>query len=274
MTSKKPDRCFSNKVNARCGINHSEDNWYCHNLCNYSKLDQWNNHIFSRYFPDNQLPMMLDTRPSFKWCMDTYITQPSGTLANVKDDLNTTNKLSVQDNIINNNPLKVLREADLKLNLDPYRNDRDCYFCRILNSLTPDRPDSLKYLRLMDVDSYVRGLTHFNSRCPENQLNANCINANLDKDLCPTCKSALEINPPLVQYIDRWNSYKNCSPLEKCYQIPKDTTDKTWTPRYFYGCPGKPTEFVWNNRTKTLDQYPKDKYCSNNFFAYQNKKTV
>ena len=250
--------CFSNEVNARCEINHSYDNWYCHNLCNYSKLDQWNNHIFSRHFPQNQLPLVLETRPSFKWCMDTYVTQPSGTLDAInRDEANV--KLTPQNNIVSNDPIKSIKPVTLNMNLKPYRNDRDCYFCRILNSLMPDKGDALQYLRKMDIDSYVKGLTHYLTKCSEYELNANCINANLDKDLCPTCKESLEIEPSLVKYINRWNP---CGNLEKCYQFPKDTTDTTFKPNYFYGCPIKPAEFVWNNRTKRLDQYPKTPYCS------------
>jgi len=258
MSCNKKNTCYSNVVNARCGINHSEDNWYCHNLCNYSKLDQWNNHIFSRYFPEDKLPLVLDTRPSFKWCMDTYITQPSGTLPIVNAD-ETNKSKTPQDNIVSKNPLKDLKAPNLEMNLNPYRNDRDCYFCRILNSLCPDKGDALMYLKRMDIDSYVRGLTRYNTRCSEYELNANCINANLDKDLCKSCKSELEINPSLVTYINRWNQ---CGNLEKCYQFPKSTTQMTSKPNYFYGCPIKPTEFVWNNRTKTLDQYPKTPYCA------------
>ena len=257
MSSNK-NTCFSNRVNARCGINHSEDNWYCHNLCNYSKLDQWNNHIFSRYFPQNQLPLVLDSRPSFKWCMDTYVSQPSGTLDNIKRD-EANQKLTPQNNIVSNDPIQSIKPVNLEMNLDPYRKDRDCYFCRILNSLCPDKGDSLQYLRKMDIDSYVRGLTHFNTKCPEMELNANCINYNIDKDMCPTCKNQLEINPSLVKYINRWNQSGR---LQKCYQFPKDTTDMISKPSYFYGCPVKPSEFVWNNRTKTLDQYPKTPYCA------------
>ena len=44
----------------------NNDDWYCHNICNYTKLDKYNNDIFLRNFPLNKQPIILDIRPDIK----------------------------------------------------------------------------------------------------------------------------------------------------------------------------------------------------------------
>ena len=206
----------------------ASDNWYCHNICNYTKLDQWNNHIFSRYFPDNVLTQILDPRPDFRVCGNFYRDQPSGPVNNSK------------------------KPIDLNLNLDPFREDRDCYFCRILNSLSPDRGDALNYLRKIDIDSHVRGLTQRLTLCPQMKTDGCCI----QRSLCRDCDNTFRSDPLLVKIIQRWGcNYQPCMG-DTFQRVPP------MKPVYYNGCPGTPIEHPWNNFTKTLDQWNKTKYCA------------
>ena len=195
------------------------DNWYCHNICNYSKHDDWNNHIFKRNFPENVLPPVLDPRPDVKLCGKTYIIQPKG--INLKDN-----------NIKSDNPELYIKKNDINVNLNIYRKDADCYFCRILSSLSPNRGNALNYLKTIDIDSYLRLLHQNVSLCNNDKTNPYCFNL-LN---CTTCNILKDTEPNLVRVIDRWN-YESLNTVKP----------------YFYNkCPIKPIEFLFNNNTKNL----------------------
>lgn len=213
--------------------NTGKNDWYCHNICNYTKQEEWNNKISSRQFPQYKLPPVFDPRPDFKYCGDKYIVQPTGPITNEKQ------------NIVTTKPNEQFKPTDNKLNLNPLRNDRDCFFCRILNSLQPDKPNFIEYLRRMDIDSYNRGLTQFLTKCPNQKTNPYC----LFGGLCPDCSTIVQKDPTIVKIIDRWQD------PNACFQLP-NTTDLTYKPQYYNGCPGIPIENAFNNRTKRLDNAP------------------
>jgi hypothetical protein len=213
--------------------NIGKNDWYCHNICNYTKLEDWNNTLLKRRFPKYNLPPMFDPRPDFKICGNQYVVQPTGKITSDKHT------------IITQNPTKLLESNIDQLNLNPYRNDRDCFFCRILNNMEPGKPNYSEYLRRIDIDSYTRGLTQFLTKCSNQKTNPNC----LFGGLCPDCSYIAKVDPTIVKIIDRWQSDK------ACFQLPV-TTDLTYRPRFYNGCPGFPIENAFNNRTKALDNAP------------------
>ena len=196
------------------------DNWYCHNICNYSKHDDWNNHLFKRNFPENVLPPILDPRPATKLCGKTYIIQPSGN--NLKDN-------SIQTE----NPELYIKKNDININLNIYRKNVDCYFCKFLNSLSPNRGDAIQYLKTIDVDSYLRLLHQNYSLCNNDKTNPYCFNSLNCCDLCNTIRNT---EPNIINVIDRWNQ----------------ESINTIKPYYYNKCPLKPIEYLFNNNTKNL----------------------
>ena len=116
-----------------------QDNWYCHNICNYTKLDKYNNEIFQRNFPLIKQPIILDIRPDIKPCNGI--------------------KYTSQDTDINKN-------KSIEINLFPKRADKDCFFCNISNmsncknKLSPNKPYFIDFLKSIDIDSYIRGLSY------------------------------------------------------------------------------------------------------------------
>jgi hypothetical protein len=198
------------------------DDWYCHNICNYSKHDEWNNNIFKRNFPDNILPPILDPRPDIKFCGKTYIVQPNG--INLKDT-----------NMKTSNPELYVKKNDMNINLNIYRKDADCYFCRFLNNLSPNRGDALHYLKIIDIDSYLRLLHQNNTLCNYDKTSPMCFNLfNCDK-----CNRLKHTDPDIVSVIDRWN-YESTNTIK---------------PYYYNNCPKKPIELIFNNNTKNLYNY-------------------
>lgn len=195
------------------------DNWYCHNICNYSKHDDWNNHIFKRNFSEHILPPVLDPRPDIKLCGKTYIIQPNG--LNIKNDT-----------IKTENPELYIKKNDLNINLNIYRKNADCYFCTFLNSLSPNRGNAIHYLKTIDVDSYLRLLHQNYSLCNNNKTNPYCFNFME----CDTCSNLVNTDPDLVSVIDRWNYESN----------------NNMKPYFYNNCPIKPIEYLFNNNTKNL----------------------
>ena len=210
--------------------NTGKNDWYCHNICNYTRLDERNNQIASRQFPQYKLPPIFDPRPDFKLSGTEYIVQPTGKITAEKH------------NIITTKPNEFAVSENYKLNLNPLRTDRDCFFCRILNSLQPGKPNFIEFLRRIDIDSYNRGLTQYITRCPAEKTNPYC----LFRSLCQNCSDMAKNDPVIVKIINRWQD-KNAN-----FQLPA-TTDLTYKPQFYNGCPGIPIENAFNNRTKRLD---------------------
>jgi len=210
-----------------------KNNWYCNNICNFTKIEDWNNTLISRRFPIYTLPAMFDPRPDFKICDNQYVVQPIGKVSCDKET------------IITNTPSKVEQSGIDGLNLNPFRKDRDCFFCRILNNLEPGKPNYSEYLRRIDIDSYTRGLTRFLTRCANQKTDPYC----LFGGLCPDCSSISKRDPTIVKIINRWTNINNR------FQLPA-TTDTIYKPRFYNGCPGVPIENAFNNRTKRLDNSP------------------
>lgn len=179
--------------------------WYCHNLCNF-KENQWNQDIFSRNFPEMKQYLPVDPRPDIQYC---------GKI--VHGDQN------------------VVKQPNLYRNLNPNRSDKDCYFCQLLINFSPNRGDALNYLRKMDVDSYLRGITDKYGKYPGAKANAHCI----IKNACRTCK------------------YEGIHEEPKVVEILFGQQQK-----YYNGCDNvKPQERMINNRTKaTAIRQPKYNY--------------
>jgi len=215
------------------------DNWYCHNICNYTKQDSENNHIFLRNFPQNKMPIVLDERPAFKGCMENYTVQPAGPV-----------EQAAKETIYTDKPQAQFKPTNYPLDLCPRCPDRDCFFNRILNSLVPGQGSAIEYLRRIDVDSFVRGLPQILTKCPTMKTNAFCL---IEQNCCDSCRVNLLQNPDLVQIINRW---KMCYPFKECYQMPSDQNSSVFKPHFYNGCPVKPIENAWNNRTRVVDQMP------------------
>ena len=195
------------------------DNWYCHNICNYSKHDNWNNIIFKRNFSEYVLPPILDPRPDIKLCGKTYVVQPSA--------------INIKDNTIKTeNPELYTKKSDLNINLNIYRNNADCYFCTFLNSLSPNRGNAIQYLKTIDVDSYLRLLHQNYSLCNNNKTNPYCF----DIMKCEMCSDLYKIEPNLISIINRWSN--------KSINLMK--------PNFYNYCVNKPIEYLFNNNSKNL----------------------
>ena len=212
----------------------SQDNWYCHNICNYTKLDKYNNEIFLRNFPLIKQPIILDIRPDIKSCNGgKYISQD--TQINSK---------------INNN-----KNTSYEVNLFPKRSDKDCFFCNISNiskitnsncknNFTPNKPYFIDFLKSIDIDSYIRGLSYPISNCDIYKKNPFIC---AEPHLCMQCKSEIEWNPQLVNIINRWNipAFKG---LFDNVKVKDNITN-------FYCQDAKkniPIEQLFNNQTKAL----------------------
>jgi hypothetical protein len=213
--------------------NIGKNDWYCHNICNTTKIEDWNNTLLKRRFPKYVLPPMFDPRPDFKKCGNKYVVQPTGKITCDKKT------------IITETPTNRLESNIEQLYLNPYRTDRDCFFCRILNNMEPGKANYSEYLRRIDIDSYTRGLTQFLTRCYNQKTNPYC----LFGGLCPDCSSITKKDPTIVKIINRWNTDS------ACFQLPL-TTDSTYTPKYYNRCSFVPIENAFNNRTKALDNAP------------------
>jgi hypothetical protein len=207
----------------------TEDNWYCHNICNYTKLDKYNNEIFKRNFPLIKQPIILDIRPDIKPCNGgKYISQ----------DIEINSKI---------NKNSISKNTSFDINLFPKRSDKDCFFCGIVkckNNFTPNKPYLIDYLKSIDIDSYIRGLSYPLSNCDKYKKNPLICS---EPYLCMNCKTEIEWNPQLVNIINRWNipAFKGLFTNIKV----NDNSTK------FY-CQDSmkivPREQLWNNQTKTL----------------------
>jgi len=199
----------------------SPDNWYCHNICNYTKLDKYNNEIFLRNFPLNKQPIILDIRPDVKPINGgKYISQDSVSYKNI--------------------------DNNLELNLCPKRVDKDCFFCNIINhnNFTPNKPYFLDFLKTIDIDSYIRGLSYPISHCDTYKKNPFICS---EPHLCMKCKTEIQYNPQLVNIINRWN----IPAFRGLFQNVSATHNNI----DFYCQDGKkntPVEQLWNNQTKAL----------------------
>ena len=202
-----------------------EDNWYCHNICNYTKLDKYNNEIFKRNFPLKKQPIILDIRPDIKLCQGgKYIPQDP----------------EINRNIENKN-------RSMEINLYPKRLDKDCFFCDIVkckNNFQPNKPYLIDYLKSIDIDSYIRGLSYPISHCNEYKKNPLICS---EPHLCMNCKTEIEWNPQLVNIVNRWNipAFKG---LFENIIVKNNATN-------FYCQDEKknvPTEQLFNNQTKAL----------------------
>ena len=201
--------------------------WYCHNSCNHLKLDDMNRTIYSRCIPSLRLTPVLDARPEMRLCNNTeYTSQFSGPVS-----INPT-----AENVV--------------LNLDPKRPDGDCFFCRIIGSLSPNKGDALNYLRKIDIDSFVKGLARPYSRAPYEAPNPACMISNM----CNGCNILAKHDPIVVHIINRWNMLTNKG---VCYNLLKTTNLQT--PHYFNvmynNNTTNPREFVFNNTTKYISQH-------------------
>jgi hypothetical protein len=199
----------------------NNDDWYCHNICNYTKLDKYNNDIFLRNFPLNKQPIILDIRPDIK-------------------PING-GEYKSQDNISYKNI-----DKSLELNLYPKRSDKDCFFCNIINhnNFTPNKPYFLDFLKTIDIDSYIRGLSYPISHCDKYKKNPFICN---EPHLCMKCKTDIQYNPQLVNIINRWN----IPAFKGLFQNIKMKDNNT----VFYCQDAKkniPLEQLWNNQTKAL----------------------
>ena len=204
--------------------------------CNYTKLDNWNKTILDRQFPDHKLTPLFDPRPDFNYGGDIYVIQPRGPITSDKQTI-MTNKQT--------NPFCQNNEGSSIHNLNPLRNDRDCFFCRILNSLEPGKGNYLEFLKRIDIDSYTRGLTQFTTKCPNQKTDPYCL---LD-GLCPNCVELAKNDPIIVKIINRWND------PNMCFQLPI-TTNVINHPQFYNGYNKSPIENAFNNRTKALDRAP------------------
>lgn len=198
-----------------------DNNWYCHNICNYTKSDKINNTIFNRVFPLIKQEIILDIRPDIKVCNgDKYISADENSNTNINQSLHN--------------------------NLYPKRNDKDCFFCNIVNNnkcnFSPNKPNLLHFLRSIDIDSYIRGLSYPLSNCNIFKKNPLICTEN---HVCMNCKNEIEWNPQLVNIINRWNipefkglfnNIKNENVNLYCLNNKKNV----------------PTEQLWNTQTKAL----------------------
>ena len=100
-----------------------DDNWYCHNICNFSKHDQINNTIFTRQMPEYRRELIPDIRPDIKTC--------------------------------NGHEYKKMAHPSISLST----KSPVCLSAEIA------KPNGLEYLRSIDIDSVVRGLSCRNSKC-------------------------------------------------------------------------------------------------------------
>jgi len=203
--------------------------WYCHNSCNHSKLDTMNHSIYSRCIPELQLTSVLDARPEMRLCNSKdYTSQFSGPVSASSSKKTTTAETS-----------------NLQLNLDPKRPDGDCFFCRIIGSLSPSKGDALSYLRKIDIDSFIKGLARPYSRAPYEVPNPACMLNNM----CHVCRNLAKHDPLVVHIINRWNVLTT-----PCYKLPSTTNQQT--PYYFNDMHNTiPREFIFNNTTKYISQY-------------------
>jgi hypothetical protein len=205
-------------------MNKFNDNWYCHNICNYTKLDKYNNEIFLRNFPLIKQPIVLDIRPDIKPCNGI--------------------KYISQDTTLNSN---INNEKSNTINLFPKRSDKDCFFCDIIksrNNFSPNKPYLIDYLKSIDIDSYIRGLAYPISHCDIYKKNPFICS---DPHVCMNCKTEIEWNPQLVNIINRWNipAFKG---LFENIMVKEDVAN-------FYCQDEKkniPTEHLWNNQTKAI----------------------
>lgn len=202
-------------------MENNSNNWYCHNICNYTKTDKINNDIFKRNFPLVKQPIILDIRPDIKLCNgQKYISFDKKSNKNI--------------------------DKSIQLNLYPKRADKDCFFCTIVNNnkcnFSPNKPNLLDYLKSIDIDSYIRGLSYPLSNCNIFKKNPLICSEN---HVCMNCKNQIEWNPQLVNIINRWNIpefrglFKNIKNENKnLYCINNKNTS--------------PIEFLWNTQTKAL----------------------
>jgi hypothetical protein len=205
-------------------MNKFNDNWYCHNICNYTKLDKYNNEIFLRNFPLIKQPIVLDLRPDIKPCNGI--------------------KYISQDTTLNKN---TNNQKCNTINLFPKRSDKDCFFCDIIkskNNFSPNKPYLIDYLKSIDIDSYIRGLAYPLSHCDIYKKNPFICS---DPHVCMNCKTEIEWNPQLVNIINRWNipAFKG---LFENIMVKDDVAN-------FYCQDEKkniPTEYLWNNQTKSI----------------------
>jgi hypothetical protein len=200
-----------------------QDNWYGHNICNYTKLDKYNNEIFQRNFPLIKQPIILDMRPDYKTCNGVkYISQDT----------------------------EFDKNKSIEINIFPKRVDKDCFFCNISNMsncknrFSPNKPYFIDFLKSIDIDSYIRGLSYPISHCDIYKKNPYICS---EPHLCMNCKTEIEWNPQLVNIINRWNipAFKG---LFKNVKV-KDNNNN------LYCLDGKKNvaiEQLWNNQTKAL----------------------
>jgi len=124
--------------------------WYCHNLCNNEKLDTMNRKTFERTMPDYKTATVFDPRPDVKMCGGVkYVPNTSST---------------------------GIRPENLELNLYPCSATADCVFPRILGPQPYNTRRDTEYLRRIDIDSYVRGITHYYSQ-KGNDTTCHCPNS-------------------------------------------------------------------------------------------------
>lgn len=203
--------------------------WYCHNSCNHLKLDDMNRSIYSRCIPELRLTPVLDARPEMRLCNSKdYTSQFSGPVS------------ASASSTKESKP-----ESKLVLNLDPKRPDGDCFFCRIIGSLSPNKGDALTYLKKIDIDSFVKGLARPYSRAPYEAPNPACMVNNM----CNGCRILAKQDPLVVHIINRWNVLNT-----PCYNLPSTTEQQI--PYYFNDMYNTiPREFVFNNQTKYISQH-------------------
>jgi hypothetical protein len=186
-----------------------------------------NQSIYSRCIPELHLTPILDARPEMRLCNNKeYTSQFSGPVS-----ASSIKKTNAANNLV--------------LNLDPKRTDGDCFFCRIIGALSPNKGDALKYLRKIDIDSFVKGLARPYSRAPYEAPNPACMVNNM----CSECHILAKYDPIVVHIINRWNVFTT-----PCYNLPSTTNKQI--PYYFNSIYNtKPREFVFNNLTKYVSQY-------------------
>jgi hypothetical protein len=214
-----------NNIVGQCAKSQSDcerNDWYCHNFCNYSKFDKWNNEIFARNFPTRKQPLVLDLRPDIKPCVGiTYKKQEAGPMT--------------------------AEPYELELDLKPKRSDKDCFFCHIINygCLAPNKPNYLQYLKIIDIDSYVKGMAYPLSKCDIFKKNPLVCG---EKALCMNCRHKIQENPQLVKILNRWNIQPTRGGLMKNVDAVENKSE--------YFCDnGKrvvPVENLWNNNTKAV----------------------
>jgi hypothetical protein len=131
--------------------NNCNNNWFCHNICNYTKHDQWNNDIFKRVLPEYKRELVLDIRPDIKLCNNK---NPKNSIEYRKFD---------QKNL----------PINLERNLEPNSLDKDSKFCYNKICLGSDigKPYSLEYLKNIDIDSYLKLMTNKLSKCDNTKKN-------------------------------------------------------------------------------------------------------